>query len=166
MDLGMPDWGDIGLLALGLAALVAAVPLAGALVQLRAAARAWAQVAAGVQEVLPAFGESARQVGEAAAGVRETARAVSGAAEAVAGAAGAVAGAADGVRARAEQLALTVDAVTGAASSARKSADTLRLALGVLEKTALPLLIRLVGWRAGLTEGIAYLLRGRRKKGG
>ncbi|MDI7248883.1 MAG: hypothetical protein QME93_02290, partial [Bacillota bacterium] len=66
----MPDWGDIGLLALGLAALVAAVPLAGALVQLRAAARAWAQVAAGVQEVLPAFGESARQVGEAAAGVR------------------------------------------------------------------------------------------------
>lgn len=152
MHLAAPDWGDVGLLLLGLAALAGTVALARALADLRAAAREWGRVAAAVREVVPSFREAAERARDAAG--------------AVSGAAGAVAGAADGVRARAEQLTRTLDAIAGAAEGAARTADSVRLVVGVVHKTALPLLIRMVGWRAGIVEGISYLLRGRRKKGG
>lgn len=159
MRLAVPDWGDLGLLMLGLAALVASVAVARALAELRAVAREWGKVAAAVREVVPSFREAAERARDAAAGFREAAGAAS-------GAAAAVAGAAEGVRARAEQLARTLDAIAGAAEGAARTADSVRLVVGVVHKTALPLLIRMVGWRAGIVEGISYLLKGRRRKGG
>lgn len=149
-----PSWGEIALLLGAAAALVVAGAVLYVALRLGAALREWSRLA--------------RDVGEAVAGVRGAAAGVEEAARGVKGAAEAVERVAAVAERRLEQLATGLDSMNKAAAQVDKATESLRFTLSVVEKTALPVLIRIVGWRAGLAEGLAHLLsrKGRRQRSG